>query len=108
MTKRTFAVTEVHSLKKVLILKEPLVFVPKVRGEYLVFEMPDIGLNVFTRYDNSCREVVNILMHEMDVLWLEYGIANDEQLSPKAIEVKKNLRAMVQEDSLKAFEDDPA
>jgi hypothetical protein len=106
MTRLKFALTEVHSMKTVLALKEPFILVPKVVGDYMVFEKPEIGFHIITRSDNSCSEVMTILAHEMEILWLEYGIANDEQLSPKAIEVKNNLRSMIQEESLKAFEAD--
>ena len=63
-------------------------------GELLCLEYKPLGIHVFA----NCRKELNAeLAEQICMLWDEYACEGDENLTPAAIQLKKNLLAALEE-----------
>lgn len=91
-----FHVAEVQLTDFVLRLREPLVLAPELdeSQQLMCLTVPSLGVDVcaFTR-----DELDEALVVELDVLWRNYAKADDDELSPVALEMKRALLGRMEE-----------
>jgi hypothetical protein len=80
----------------VLLFEPPLVLEPElVEDEQLIaLKHPDLGIDVVAP---TIEELSESLDEELTMLWSNYALADDATLSPKSIELKRNLLARIKE-----------
>lgn len=91
-----FFLSEIVLRDRVVRFRKTAVLEPSLdeSKQILCLEDQTIGIDVcgFSR-----DELDEALTEEIDVLWHEYALASDESLSPKALELKRNLRDRIEE-----------
>jgi len=88
-------ITEFNVMKKKCHFKEPLELVLFYKEEqnkyYLIDE--SIGIDV---YAQTIHELLEELYEELSFLWATYAEGDSNNMTVKAMEIKSNLRALVQ------------
>ncbi|SHL33462.1 hypothetical protein SAMN02745216_05028 [Desulfatibacillum alkenivorans DSM 16219] len=87
---------EVELPESVLIFDPPLVLEPElVEDDQLVcLRDATLGIDVFA---STIEDLADELNQEIRMLWRSYALENDSALSPKALELKRNLLKRIRE-----------
>ncbi len=75
--------------------KKPLMFEDESTKELLFFSNAELRIIV---YGSSLDECEAGIREELEMLWEEYALASDNELSKDAIKLKERLLGMVEED----------
>lgn len=89
--------SEIESEGTRLRLKKPIRLTPRIDEDnprFLIVEEPDLGIDVFA---GTVNELLDEVSSDLVILWRQIAQAPDEVLAPKALRLKKHLRAMVEE-----------
>ncbi len=77
-----------------LIFEQPIELTPKFDGHEVLLEIPELHLCC----SGATRDqAIDELAADFIWLWKEYALADDDQLSKDAMELKRRLRSMVRE-----------
>lgn len=90
----TVKLCNISALNMTLDLTQPLIIEPRFAEQEFVLEYPNFHIIAtgFTRED-----AINTFEEDFVWLWKEYGIADDNELSPDARQLKKALAMLVKE-----------
>jgi hypothetical protein len=87
-----FEVTEFEAAGSRLRFRSPLVLTPDLdpdTQQWLILRDDKVGIDVFAK---TRDELEADLYSQLSLLWLEYGVEAEQQLSPTAQVLRRNLR----------------
>ena len=76
--------------------RTPLILAPFLNEskQLMCLENDTLGINVFAF---TREQLLEELQEQLSALWFEYAIAEDEKLTPKALQLKRNLHDAIEE-----------